>query len=112
MPSDLNLLHCSEIKDWSTAASNASRVYPYTASALYTLPLDSDSLFFLSRGNLSAGQFTLKTDSELKGDQVQVTISARYRSEQDRDLVKVCEVNRTGEGHGLGVFVCQVCILA
>ncbi|KAF9047816.1 hypothetical protein BJ165DRAFT_1344818, partial [Panaeolus papilionaceus] len=77
---------------------------PHTAETHFDLPLSSDTLFFIERGDLSGGTVTIKTDNQLKEDQVHVKVVIHYRHDWVRDYAKVCQTTRGPNENGIGIF--------
>lgn len=70
----------------------------------FRLPLSADVLYLFSRGSLSYGFVTFTTASGLS-DEVQVDISATYKSVELLDRVNLCLFERVPGQTGVGILV-------
>ncbi|PPR03759.1 hypothetical protein CVT24_007358 [Panaeolus cyanescens] len=105
IPKDVQLSHCVPEEDgWTNIHDNQSQFLPYTAEAHFDLPLNSESLYFVERGDLSGGTATIKVDDKLEEDHIHVKVAVNYQLEKVRDWAKVCEVTRNGNTNGVGIF--------
>lgn len=69
------------------------------------LPVDSDVLYFISKGSMSHGLVNIADDGDVDAKSIKVDITFVYDHEEDLDLAKVCLL-QPEEGHnGVGIFV-------
>ena len=78
--------------------------YPYGAETTFSLPLDSDALYLVSRGIFQHGLVTIE-QSEQVGDTVDVRVRVAYYDDQVLESATVCQVQREDREHGVGIFV-------
>lgn len=96
--------------EWEFDPEGAAHVSPYehVAQASTKFPLNSDELFFVSRGSsdLARGSIVISDDGEPGSDVVTIDILAYFNSRHYfHKLTKVCELS-PGEGrNGVGIFV-------
>lgn len=101
----------NSIRDSFTASSGPATdsIPPYSSSLSFTLPVDADLLYFLSRGALAYGSVRIAPadPSEL----VKVDITMRYWTEAARSRAHICKLENGGEdgnhgrnSHGIGIF--------
>lgn len=77
---------------------------PYTSSVSFTLPANTDLLYFLSRGSLAYGAVRIEAVSG-SGDDVQVDVEVRYWTESALERATVCKLEKDdGNAHGVGIF--------
>ncbi|KJA27953.1 hypothetical protein HYPSUDRAFT_790490 [Hypholoma sublateritium FD-334 SS-4] len=83
--------------------------FPYNSLASFSLPVDSDSLFLLGRGQLSSGTLDIITSPEQPRDSVTIQIRVYYSQESARQLVKLCKLayNVPDKPNGVGLFTPQ-----
>jgi len=77
---------------------------PTSSSWSFDLPVDSDALYFFSRGSLAEGTVDVDVDIE-GGDNVRVEVVAYYWSEFALGRTSVCELERAKRQRGIGIFV-------
>ncbi|KAN0081363.1 hypothetical protein V8E55_008987 [Tylopilus felleus] len=77
--------------------------YPYGAETTFSLPLDSDALYLVSRGIFQHGLVTIE-QSEQVGDTVDVRVRVAYYDDQVLESATVCQVQREDREHGVGIF--------
>lgn len=77
---------------------------PYTSSVSFTLPANTDLLYFLSRGSLAYGAVRIEAVSG-SGDDVPVDVEVRYWTESALERATVCKLEKDdGNAHGVGIF--------
>lgn len=77
---------------------------PYTSNLSFTIPLDSELLYFLSHGSFSYGDVKVNTFEDA-GDDVRVDINVEYWSKAALERATICVLeNREHTKSGLGVF--------
>ena len=96
--------------EWDFDPEGAIHVSPYehVAQASVKFPLDSDELFFVSRGSpdLARGSIIISDDGEPGSGMVTVDILAYYNSRHYfQRLTKVCELSPDPGRNGVGIFV-------
>ncbi|KAJ7672069.1 hypothetical protein B0H17DRAFT_1084332 [Mycena rosella] len=102
LPPDVDLEDCVGWGD--TEKSSPAVGYPYSAqvSLDVSLPSETETLLFLSKGALSAGNLKITTSSELTDARVDIT--AHYHTTAVRDAAKVCFITRKEGESGVGIF--------
>ncbi|KIP08924.1 hypothetical protein PHLGIDRAFT_34702 [Phlebiopsis gigantea 11061_1 CR5-6] len=76
----------------------------YAVQASVNLPVDSDVLYFISKGSMSHGLLNIADDGNVDAKSIKVDITFVYDHEEDLDLAKVCLL-QPEEGHnGVGIF--------
>ncbi|KAF8891093.1 hypothetical protein CPB84DRAFT_1383915 [Gymnopilus junonius] len=70
----------------------------------FDLPLSSETLFFLTRGQLLGGILHVETSPNQAQDSAKVNIVIRYDRPELRDLTKACVLSRRQGENGIGVF--------
>ena len=96
--------------EWDHDPEGAIPISPYehVAQASVRFPLDSDELFFISRGSsdLARGSINISDDGEPGSDVVTIDILAYYNSRHFfQRLTKVCELIPVEGRNGIGIFV-------
>lgn len=79
--------------------------YQDAAETFFELPLSSETLFFLSRGDRLAGAIQVKTSADQAPDSASVHILIRYRTHIIIERTKACLVKRNANENGVGLFV-------
>lgn len=102
IPGDVNLDNCTPKEGWTDIRRHNRNTW--RAETNFDLPLTSETLYFLSRGDMSGGGAEFLIDPELKEDQVHINVVIRYTDDFLRDLAKVCEVSRGKNENGVGIF--------
>lgn len=87
-----------------TLQTNSAELLPSQATFSFDLPVDSDALYFLSRGSLASGSVKVGVGIE-GGDKVAVDVVVSYWSSSALERTTVCELQRTDGQHGIGIFV-------
>ncbi|PPQ85828.1 hypothetical protein CVT25_003459 [Psilocybe cyanescens] len=78
--------------------------YQDAAETFFELPLSSETLFFLSRGDRLAGAIQVKTSADQAPDSASVHILIRYRTHIIIERTKACLVKRNANENGVGLF--------
>lgn len=77
---------------------------PYSSSVSFTLPANTDLLYFLSRGSLAYGSVHIEAVPG-SGDDVNVDVEVGYWSEAALERASVCKLEKEdGNAHGVGIF--------
>ena len=97
----------TEIDRPNISFANRSTDFPYNSLASFSLPIDSDSLFLLGRGQLFSGTLDVTTSPEQPRDSVTIQIRVHYTQESTRNLVKLCKLaySVADKPSGVGLFV-------
>uniref|UniRef100_A0A8H7Y943 Uncharacterized protein n=1 Tax=Psilocybe cubensis TaxID=181762 RepID=A0A8H7Y943_PSICU len=111
--SDLNLGNCVSGKSWN----QARRTSPFallrlnfggdaqaSGSTNFTLPISSDALLFLSRGQNLGGSITIITSPTQSFQSATINVQATSNSQQGLQQTKACLLTRNANENGVGVF--------
>lgn len=90
--------------------STVPKSFPFSAETTFELPVNSETLFLISRGHLSSGTVDLVTSRTQAPNSVSVHVVANYFREDIRDLTKVCWSERRKGENGVGIFVSRTSI--
>lgn len=82
----------------------APLTFPFKKEEKFELPIDSNTLFFFSRGVYSGGQVKV-TRSDKHGDVAKVKIRLEYLRPGGPKIAKVCQFTRGDGENGIGIFV-------
>lgn len=118
IPQGIGLHSCVQGGEWSSSRSvnslteatefaqlHAEAVqYTYESETSTDLPLSSETLFFVTRGQLG-GIVHVVTSSEQPRDSLKVHAVIRYDRAELRDLTKACLLSRHDGENGFGIFV-------
>lgn len=100
--------------DWEFDPEGISPAhFEHAAQTSFDLPLDSDELFFVSRGtsNFANGFITITDDGEPGSDVVKVDIVGYYNSQHHfQELTKVCALSPEDGKNGVGIFVSDLTV--
>ncbi|KAH7883258.1 hypothetical protein F5I97DRAFT_1969734 [Phlebopus sp. FC_14] len=104
-PVDGKIHDCVNGGTWSTYYDHPSwsTSYPYGAESAFSLPVDADALYTLSRGMYQLGQVDIVQSSEAT-DTVEVRIRVSYFTDEALDRASVCRMERIDNQHGVGIF--------
>lgn len=83
--------------------------YPYGAETAFSLPLE-DALYLVSRGPFQHGQANIE-QSPKAADTVYVRVQVAYYGDEAFERATVCQMERTDKEHGVGIFVCDHCLI-
>ncbi|TEB38069.1 hypothetical protein FA13DRAFT_1785904 [Coprinellus micaceus] len=114
IPPGLETGRCADPPEWGTqygfrpeAHRNHTTVdygYPLSINTKFTLPVNAESLYLLSRGAHSSGSVDILTSATQARDSVTVVVTAKYYNQRMRDVVKVCQISRRKGEEGVGIF--------
>ncbi|KIL63997.1 hypothetical protein M378DRAFT_78834 [Amanita muscaria Koide BX008] len=116
IPPDLERVRCvwgDEIgQDTKLKASfkqilQAPLTFPFKVQEKFELPIDSENLFFLSRGVYSGGRIKIKR-SRKASDVAKVKVRLEYLRPGTPRIAKVCQFKRGDGETGLGVFTPEI----
>lgn len=114
IPKNLSLVQCVDAEDWTETSIDLSD-FLYASETSFDLPLDSATLFLISRGQNLGGAVNVLTSEDQAKESAKVSISLYYVEEKVRDWTKVCLLSRDKDENGIGVFVsnlCQLCAIS
>ncbi|KAF5321318.1 hypothetical protein D9619_002046 [Psilocybe cf. subviscida] len=100
IPSGLELGDCVTGENFEEEESDG---HLRAASAQFEIS-KADTLFFLSRGQLSAGSVRILSSPDQASDSATVKVTARYILDEVRDLAKACPSTRGKDARGIGLF--------
>lgn len=119
----MNIDHCIEGDKWTPirdvglslqAAFDAlisddkwdeSNFLQHGVETSFNLPVASDTLFFVSRGQNWNGAIRVKMSSEQANDSANVHIVLRYNHQKAINYTKACLMERRIDENGVGLFV-------
>ncbi|OAX40230.1 hypothetical protein K503DRAFT_768789 [Rhizopogon vinicolor AM-OR11-026] len=104
-PSDGTVLRCIGGADWDAHYDLPSwaHEFPLGTESLFTLPVDSEALYFVSRGAYHYGVVTVEQSAEAS-DNVIVRVRAAYDKDEALDRVNVCHLERQENQNVIGIF--------
>ncbi|KIJ66010.1 hypothetical protein HYDPIDRAFT_110134 [Hydnomerulius pinastri MD-312] len=104
-PTDGEVHECVGSTNWTTYHDlpSWSRSYPHGAETAFTLPVDADTLYLLSRGAYQHGIVEVDQSSEAT-DTVGVRVRVAYYYDGALERATVCHVERVENEHGVGIF--------
>jgi len=88
---------------WNETTTIPAQSYPYRVTTEFELPLDSDVLYLLARGDLAYGSVEV-VDWVEGTNQVKVEVAASFHSQDALDRANVCAISRMEREHGVGIF--------
>jgi hypothetical protein len=105
-PSDGVVLRCIRFADWDAYYDSPSwdHQYPFGSESLFSLPVDSEALYLISRGAYQYGTVTVEQSGEVS-DSVFVRIRAAYYTEEALDRANVCRLEQRENENGIGIYV-------
>ncbi|KAG2142310.1 uncharacterized protein EDB93DRAFT_1293449 [Suillus bovinus] len=74
-----------------------------TSESLFTLPVDSDSLYLISRGAFQYGTITVEQSTEASDDVI-IRIRAAYFKEEAFENANICHLKRQENQNGIGIY--------
>jgi len=77
--------------------------YPYGAETTFSLPLDSDALYLISRGASQQGLVNIEQSTQV-ADTVDVRVRVAYHDDQVLEHATVCQMERADREYGVGIF--------
>ncbi|EGO00750.1 hypothetical protein SERLA73DRAFT_178667 [Serpula lacrymans var. lacrymans S7.3] len=103
-PADGIVRRCISGSEWSEYIDNPTwSHFPHGAETTFELPVDSDALFFLTRGNWNAGIVKI-VNSEIVKDTADVTVRAHFYYQSALDRATLCLLKRGEDEQGVGIF--------
>ncbi len=93
---------------WTTVSDRAhpqlpSRPFGLWSRASFSLPVDTDTLYFVANGALAAGDLYVSESPE--GKDVSVKVFVNYRGSNALSRGTVCQLSRGNRQVGVGIFV-------
>jgi len=77
--------------------------YPLGSESLFSLPVESEALYLISRGAFHYGTVTVEQSTEAS-DSVSVRVRAAYYTEEALDRANVCHIERRENENAIGIF--------
>ncbi|KAI6104718.1 hypothetical protein EV401DRAFT_642407 [Pisolithus croceorrhizus] len=103
-PEDPPQLQCVHSQNWTDYFDQPTwSTEPYGAATSFSLPIDADSLYLLSRGANQLGNLKI-TQSNKESDVADVDIRVAYQSKDSLDLVTVCLIEGGGNNYGVSIL--------
>lgn len=104
-PSDGTVLRCIGGADWDTYYDLPSwaHQFPFGSESHFSLPVDSEAFYFVSRGAYQYGTVTLEQSAEAS-DNVIVRVRAAYNTDEAIDRANVCHLERQENEYAIGIF--------
>ncbi|KAF9523869.1 hypothetical protein CPB83DRAFT_862232 [Crepidotus variabilis] len=116
VPRGFNIEKCVGSGDWTNNHHSfekpdlpehgpSSHFPPLKSGYSFELPLDPDTLWFITKGRLSGGNVDIVTSPDQKAGHVTYEVVVHYVTENARDLAKVCLLNTDkGDEQGVGIL--------
>lgn len=106
-PADGDVDECVGSTNWTSYYDQPpwSPEYPYGAETAFSLPLDSDALYLISRGAFQQGVVNIEQSTQV-ADTVDVRVRVAYHDGQVLERATVCRMERADREYGVGIFVC------
>ncbi|KAI9568835.1 hypothetical protein HD554DRAFT_2171971 [Boletus coccyginus] len=100
---------CVGSTDWTTHYDQPAWAlgYPYGAETAFSLPLNLDALYLVSRGALQHGRVNIE-QSPQAADTVDVRVRVAYNDDEALRRATVCQMERAEREHGVGIFTPQI----
>ncbi|KAG9312162.1 hypothetical protein JVU11DRAFT_7452 [Chiua virens] len=97
--------HCVTSSNWTTYYDHPSWTidYPHGAEAFFSLPVDSDALYLVSRGAYQQGLVDIEQSTEAS-DTVDIRVRVAYFNDKALERATVCQLQRAEGEHGVGIF--------
>jgi len=97
--------HCVNSTSWTTYYEEPSWTpdHPLGAETAFSLPLDSDALYLISRGPFQYGVVNIEQSTEVF-DVVDVRVRVAYFDDEALEHATVCQLERAENEHGVGIF--------
>ncbi|KAJ8592473.1 hypothetical protein M405DRAFT_812664 [Rhizopogon salebrosus TDB-379] len=104
-PSDGVVLRCIRFADWDAYYDSPSwaHQYPFGSESLFSLPVDSGTLYLVSRGAYQHGTVTLEQSGEVS-DSVFVRVRAAYYTDEALNRTNVCRLEHGENENGIGIY--------
>lgn len=104
VPKDPPQLQCVHSQNWTDYFDQPTwSTEPYGAVTSFSLPVDADSLYLLSRGANQLGNLKI-TQSNKESDVVDVDIRVAYESKDSLDLATVCLTGGGENKYGVSIL--------
>ncbi|KAG1723123.1 uncharacterized protein EDB91DRAFT_1255762 [Suillus paluster] len=94
--------HCITGSDWILSDRSLNQ-FPYSAEAFLELPVDSDAIYFFTRGSQQSGHVDI-VQSTKPTDKVGVRVRVGYHARKALDHVNVCRLERQADENGIGIL--------
>ncbi|KAH9485740.1 hypothetical protein JR316_0002655 [Psilocybe cubensis] len=105
IPPQVNLDTCVQGAKWTEVPNPVpGEYYRLAAETSFELPLSSETLFLLSRGDRLGGAVKVKTSNDQAKDTALVNVLIRYRLPIVAERTKACLVNKGNNENGVGLF--------
>ncbi|PPR03764.1 hypothetical protein CVT24_007363 [Panaeolus cyanescens] len=104
IPDNLYMNYCTPSDGWKDLGRVDGRFWAAETSFYLLLSFVDTQLYFISRGDMSGGSSKFVVDNNLQRNLVRINVTVRYAEPFLRDLVKACEVFRTNDEMGVGLF--------
>ncbi|KAH9485694.1 hypothetical protein JR316_0002605 [Psilocybe cubensis] len=103
IPSNVSLVHCVDGTQDRIETTVDSSQDLYESRSSFQLPLDSATIFLVSRGQNLHGAISVVTSEDQEVDSAKVVVSL-YHTEKSQDWAKVCLLSRGQGENGVGIF--------
>ncbi|KAH0829116.1 hypothetical protein J3R83DRAFT_2592 [Lanmaoa asiatica] len=105
LPADGDVDHCVGNNNWTTYYDQPpwTLEYPYGAETTFSLPLDSDALYLISRGAFQQGLVNIEQSTEV-AHTVDVRVRVAYYDDEVLERATVCQMERADREYGIGIF--------
>ncbi|KAG1746394.1 hypothetical protein EDB19DRAFT_356087 [Suillus lakei] len=104
-PSDGVVLRCIGSAEWDEYYESPlwAHQFPFGSESLFTLPVNSDALYLLSRGIFQYGTVAVEQSTEAS-DAVIIRVRAAYLQEEALEHANVCHLKRQENQNGIGIY--------
>jgi hypothetical protein len=109
-PNDGHVVRCIKGSDWIRDSEHPPRQVgwgEYEVTTSFSMPVDAEELYFLSRGSRSFGDIEILpvyADDVKEEGKVFVQVNATYNNEEVIESAELCLFEQNDK-HGLGIFV-------
>lgn len=94
---------------WTTyqARPHWAPTFSESAETSFVLPSTAEALYLISRGSYQTGKVEVKQSTTTgRGNDVKVDVRVAYHDERALARATVCRLRKSGNRHGVGVYVC------
>ncbi|KAF9236999.1 hypothetical protein BU15DRAFT_76369 [Melanogaster broomeanus] len=103
---DGDVIQSIDSLNWTSYHSNPwwQLPYPHSAETSFTLPVDSEELYLISRGSYQHGKVEVKQASGVLQGSVKVDVRVAYYGDEALARATVCRLQKDGRKDGVGIF--------
>ncbi|KAF9224636.1 hypothetical protein BS17DRAFT_780184 [Gyrodon lividus] len=106
LPEDGTIVRSIDSLNWTSYHARPEWVSRYSrgAETSFILPVDSEELYFISRGSYQQGKIQVKQASDVEQGSVKVDVRVAYNHDRALRRATVCKLQKNGNKNGVGVF--------